>query len=118
RRMLVRFWGTRVRAVSAVCATGREIEAGGEAFLVCDMGSGLREFGLSALRRCAEGHPRAYHFFLSHLHWDHVMGFPFFKPAYESGASIVIHSGHPDAEAALRRQQDQGSFAVPFDALK
>ncbi|HEY3797977.1 MAG TPA: MBL fold metallo-hydrolase [Caulobacteraceae bacterium] len=97
-----------------------EIEGGDDdqAFVICDMGSGLREFGINALRRCAEGHPRVYHFFLSHLHWDHIMGFPYFRPAYESGAIIVIHSGHPDAEAALRRQQEAMSFAVPFDALK
>jgi phosphoribosyl 1,2-cyclic phosphodiesterase len=95
-----------------------EIEAGEDAFVVCDMGSGLREFGLNALRRCAEGHPRVYHFFLSHLHWDHIMGFPYFRPAYESGATIVIHSGHADAEAALRRQQEAISFPVPFEALK
>jgi phosphoribosyl 1,2-cyclic phosphodiesterase len=95
-----------------------EIEAGDGAFIVCDMGSGLREFGVNALRRCAEGHPRVYHFFLSHMHWDHIMGFPYFRPAFESGASIVIHSGHPDAEAALRRQQEAISFPVPFDALK
>jgi phosphoribosyl 1,2-cyclic phosphodiesterase len=95
-----------------------EIEASDDAFVVCDMGSGLREFGLSAQRRCAEGHPRVYHFFLSHLHWDHIMGLPFFRPAYESGATIVVHSGHRDAEEALRRQQEEISFSVPFDALK
>lgn len=95
-----------------------EIDAGEDAFVVCDMGSGLREFGVNALRRCAEGHPRVYHIFLSHLHWDHIMGFPFFRPAYESGARIVIHSGHRDAEAALHRQQESISFPVPFEALK
>ncbi len=106
-------WGAYGGATSCV-----EIEGGEDAFVVCDMGSGLREFGLSAQRRCAEGHPRVYHFFLSHMHWDHIMGFPYFRPAYESGATIVIHSGHPDAEAALRRQQEEISFPVPFDALK
>jgi phosphoribosyl 1,2-cyclic phosphodiesterase len=95
-----------------------EIEGGEDAFVVCDMGSGFREFGVSALRRCAEGHPRVYHVFLSHPYWDHIMGFPFFRPAYESGATIVIHSGHPDVEQALRRQQAEGAFPVPFDALK
>jgi phosphoribosyl 1,2-cyclic phosphodiesterase len=94
-----------------------EIEAGDDAFVVCDMGSGLREFGANALRRCAEGHPRVYHLFLSHPNWDHIMGFPYFRPAYESGATIVIHTGHPDAEAALRRQQEAISFPVPFEAL-
>jgi phosphoribosyl 1,2-cyclic phosphodiesterase len=95
-----------------------EIEAGNEAFVICDMGSGLREFGVSATRRCAEGHPRLYHFFLSHLHWDHIMGFPYFGPAFDPNATIVIHSGHPDAEQALRRQQEEISFPVPFDALR
>jgi phosphoribosyl 1,2-cyclic phosphodiesterase len=95
-----------------------EIDPGGDAFIVCDMGSGLREFGLDAMRRCAAGHPRVYHVFLSHLHWDHIMGFPFFVPAFDPNASIIIHSGHPDAEQALRRQQEEISFPVPFDWLK
>ncbi len=95
-----------------------EIEAGDGNFIVCDMGSGLREFGLSAMGRAARGHPRRYHFFLSHLHWDHIMGFPFFVPAFDPGATIVIHAGHTDAETALRRQQEEISFPVAFDWLR
>lgn len=95
-----------------------EIEGADGAFVICDMGSGLREFGIDAFRRCAQGHPRVYHFFLSHLHWDHIMGFPFFGPAFDPGATIIVHSGHPDAEQALRRQQEEISFPVPFDWLK
>jgi phosphoribosyl 1,2-cyclic phosphodiesterase len=95
-----------------------EIEAGDGAFVVCDMGSGLREFGIDAFRRIGLGHSRDYHFFLSHLHWDHIMGFPFFGPAFDAGATITIHSGHPDAETALRRQQEEISFPVPFDWLR
>jgi phosphoribosyl 1,2-cyclic phosphodiesterase len=95
-----------------------EIEGANGAFLVCDMGSGVREFGLDAMRRCAEGHPRVYHFFMSHMHWDHIMGFPFFAPAFDPQARIVVHSGHPDTEQALRRQQEEISFPVPFDWLK
>ncbi|QIK95752.1 MBL fold metallo-hydrolase [Sphingomonas sp. HDW15A] len=94
-----------------------EIEAG-EEFLICDMGSGLREFGLDAMARCASGHARTYHFFMSHVHWDHIMGFPFFVPGFDPGAKIVIHAGHADAEEALRRQQEEISFPVPFDWLK
>ena len=96
-----------------------EIEGGDGSFIICDMGSGLREFGLDAFRRIAqEGHSRTYHFFLSHLHWDHIMGFPFFGPAFDPGATIIVHSGHADAETALRRQQEEISFPVPFDWLK
>jgi phosphoribosyl 1,2-cyclic phosphodiesterase len=90
----------------------------GGAFIVCDLGSGVREFGLDAMKRCAAGHPRIYHVFLSHLHWDHIMGFPFFVPAFDGEARIVIHSGHADAEQALRRQQEEISFPVPFDWLR
>lgn len=95
-----------------------EIEGGDGSFIVCDMGSGLREFGLSAAARCAAGHRRDYHFFLSHLHWDHIMGFPFFGSAFDPGATITIHSGHRDAETALKRQQEEISFPVPFDWLR
>lgn len=95
-----------------------EIEGGDGSFIVCDMGSGLREFGLSAAARCAAGHERTYNIFLSHLHWDHIMGFPFFVAAFDPQARIVIHSGHADAEAALRRQQEEISFPVPFDWLR
>ena len=95
-----------------------EIEGGDGSFIVCDMGSGLREFGLSAAARCSAGHKKEYHFFLSHLHWDHIMGFPFFVAAFDPEAIITIHSGHADAETALRRQQEEISFPVPFEWLK
>ena len=96
-----------------------EIDIGEGPFIVCDMGSGLREMGLDSLRRCAgSDRPREWHFFLSHLHWDHIMGFPFFVPSFMEGAKIVIHAGHTDAEEALRRQQEEISFPVPFDWLK
>jgi phosphoribosyl 1,2-cyclic phosphodiesterase len=97
-----------------------EIEAGDEnnAFIVCDLGSGVREFGINAMGRCAAGHARIYHVFLSHMHWDHIMGFPFFAPVFDPTAKIVIHSGHPDAEQALRRQQEEISFPVAFDWLR
>lgn len=95
-----------------------EIEGADDAFIVCDLGSGLREFGIDSFRRIAGGHPPVYHLFLSHLHWDHIMGFPFFGPAFNPAATIIIHSGHADAEEALRRQQEEISFPVPFDWLR
>ena len=95
-----------------------EIEAGDGSYFVCDMGSGLRGFGLDSIKRNAAGHDKTYNFFLSHLHWDHIMGFPFFAPAFDPDAAIRIHAGHPDAEQALRRQQEEISFPVPFDWLR
>ena len=95
-----------------------ELKAGDGAYFICDMGSGLRSFGLDSIKRNADGHAKTYNFFLSHLHWDHIMGFPFFAPAFDPDATIRIHSCHPDAEQALRRQQEEISFPVPFDWLR
>ncbi len=95
-----------------------EIESGDGSFIVCDLGSGAREFAADAMRRPRTGQPRVFNIFMSHLHWDHIMGFPFFGPAYDPEARIVIHSGHSDAEQALRRQQEEISFPVPFDAMR
>ena len=93
-----------------------EIDCGNDAFFICDMGSGLREFGLDAMGRAHDGRRKKFNFFLSHLHFDHVLGFPFFQPARHPDAEIVIHACHADAEAILRRQQDEASFSVPFEA--
>ena len=94
-----------------------EIESG-PSYFICDMGSGLRPFGIDSLKRNAAGHSKTYNFFQSHLHWDHIMGFPFFAPAFDPEATIRIHAGHPDAEEAFRRQQEEISFPVPFEWLR
>jgi ribonuclease BN (tRNA processing enzyme) len=91
-----------------------EIDAGDDAFFICDMGSGLQEFGRDASMRCRSGRPKKYNFFLSHLHWDHIMGFPSFLPASDYESEIVIYACHSDAEDALRRQQDEISFPSAF----
>nr|WP_047166388.1 MBL fold metallo-hydrolase [Sphingomonas sp. Y57] len=96
-----------------------EIEGADDSFFILDMGSGLRELGNDAFRRIGQqGRARTFNFFMSHLHWDHIMGFPFFGPAFDPDARIVIHSGHADCEAALRRQQEEISFPVAFDWLR
>lgn len=95
-----------------------EIESGDGSFMICDMGSGLRDFGLDAAGRCASGHAKHYNFFLSHMHWDHIMGFPFFAGSFDPDSVVTIYSGHADAEIALRRQQEAISFPVPFEYLR
>jgi phosphoribosyl 1,2-cyclic phosphodiesterase len=54
---------------------------------------------------------------MSHMHWDHIMGFPFFGPAYVPQTRICIYGCHPELEHAFRRQQDAPSFPVPFSQL-
>ena len=92
-----------------------ELDCSEDAYFICDMGSGLQELGRDAVRRGRYGGPRKYNFFLSHLHLDHIIGFPSFLPAYDPESEIVIHSCHDEAEQALRRQQDATFFPVSFD---
>ena len=92
-----------------------EIDSGDDAFFICDMGSGLLEMGRDAEKRCRNGRPKKYNFFLSHMHWDHIMGFPSFLPASDHESEIVIHACHAEAEEALRRQQDELTFPAPFN---
>ena len=91
-----------------------EIETGGPDYFVCDMGSGLRPFGQAAMARRAGAAGQTFHIFQSHLHWDHIMGLPFFVPAFIPGNRVVIYGGHAELEAALRRQQERPSFPVDF----
>jgi phosphoribosyl 1,2-cyclic phosphodiesterase len=94
-----------------------EIETGGPDYVLCDLGTGVRPFGQAVIARHGPTSPQSYHVFLSHLHWDHIMGFPFFTPAYIPGNRIRIYGGHPEIEKALRRQQARPSFPVGFDVL-
>jgi phosphoribosyl 1,2-cyclic phosphodiesterase len=77
------------------------------------MGSGLRPFGQAATAR-RNGAAQTFHIFVSHLHWDHIMGLPFFVPAFIPGNRVVFYGSHPHLESALRRQQEQPSFPVDF----
>ncbi|MES2130149.1 MAG: MBL fold metallo-hydrolase [Pseudomonadota bacterium] len=85
--------------------------------VILDMGSGLRPLGGAKLARYGAGKGQTYHIFMSHLHWDHIMGFPFFTPAYIPGNHIIIYGCHAQLETALRRQQEPISFPVGFDQL-
>jgi phosphoribosyl 1,2-cyclic phosphodiesterase len=90
---------------------------GGQGFVLCDAGTGLRDFGKAFLRSGKGGALAVFHLFLSHLHWDHIQGFPFFTPAYLPGQEIHLYGGHADIEKAFVNQQTAPSFPVPFHAL-
>jgi phosphoribosyl 1,2-cyclic phosphodiesterase len=94
-----------------------EIETGGSEYVLCDLGSGVRPFGQKAIARHGAGSPQTYHVFMSHLHWDHIMGFPLFTPAYIPGNRIRIYGAHAVLEEAFRRQHAAPSFPVDFSAL-
>ena len=93
-----------------------EIVTGRDDFVLCDLGSGARVFGNEVLATRGVSGQR-FHVFMSHPHWDHIMGFPFFMPAYSAGNHIRIYGGHADLEAAFRGQHAAPSFPVDFSRL-
>lgn len=89
-----------------------------DATIIFDAGTGIRRLGLHLMDgRFGEGAGTA-HLFLSHTHWDHIHGFPFFLPAYVPGNRIIIYSPHPDIENRVSMQQDSRYFPVPLKAMQ
>jgi len=89
-----------------------ELEAGGNEF-VLDAGTGLRVLGKS--KTLVPGNH--YNLFISHFHWDHIHGLPFFDPAYNPDTVFDVYSAREDAQAFLREQMNQPYYPVPFDTL-
>jgi phosphoribosyl 1,2-cyclic phosphodiesterase len=58
--------------------------------LIVDAGTGMRALGNKLIRESQA--PMHYHVLLSHVHWDHIQGLPFFSPAYIAGTTISIHA--------------------------
>jgi phosphoribosyl 1,2-cyclic phosphodiesterase len=92
---------------------------GGPEYMVCDMGSGLRSLGQQIMREHGPGTPQVYNFFMSHVHWDHIMGFPFFPPTYIPGNTIRIHGCHALSvlQEAFHRQHSDPCFPVDWKNL-
>lgn len=93
-----------------------QLDAGGPEDVLCDLGTGVRPFGQRVMATGGSA-GRTFNVFMSHVHWDHIMGFPFFAPAYVPGTRIRIHGCHDTLEAAFRRQHAAPSFPVDFSRL-
>jgi phosphoribosyl 1,2-cyclic phosphodiesterase len=116
--MRVTFWGVRgsipTPGPDTVAIGGNtscvEIRAG-KAILVFDGGTGLRLLG----KKLAAEMPLEAHIFFSHVHWDHIQGFPFFDPAFVPGNTIHLYGGNNVSrtlEETLAGQMDHPSFPV------
>jgi len=94
-----------------------QVDTGGPEYLICDLGSGAREFSLAALGKHGPAKPQVYNVLMSHVHWDHIMGFPFFVPSFIPGNVIRIYSCHDKVEQAIRNQSHAPCFPVEFTVL-
>ncbi len=91
-----------------------EIVGDGPEHFICDMGSGARPLGQAKIAKFGVPNPQTYHIFISHLHWDHLMGFPYFAPMYFPGNRIIIHGCHAQLEESIRQQMQAPSFPVDY----
>ncbi len=94
-----------------------EISTGGDEYVICDLGTGVRDLGNRVLREHGPGRKHCFNVFLSHPHWDHIMGFPFFAPAYIRGNVIRIYGCHDVLSEALHTQHSAPWFPVDFREL-
>lgn len=85
--------------------------SGGEEVIICDAGSGIRDLG-NLLVRQGPKMPKVINILISHLHWDHIQGFPFFIPAYIQGTTINIWGCHHTIEKTFIDQQEPPTFPV------
>lgn len=79
-------------------------------FFIIDLGTGVRRLGNELMsQEFGQGKGHA-HIFLSHFHWDHIQGWPFFKPAYVPGNRFEIYTRHSELQSRLRSQQEAPFF--------
>ncbi len=120
----IRFWGTRgsipvsgARFVRHGGNTSCVVIGCGKEMVVIDAGSGVRDLGLELARAGAQ----RVHLFITHTHWDHIQGFPFFAPNYIPHFELIIH-GAPsfgkDLSSVFRGQLDRDYFPVQFEDMR
>jgi phosphoribosyl 1,2-cyclic phosphodiesterase len=122
----VTFWGTRGSIPTPGPNTARYggntacigIEGSDGRLVILDAGSGLRPLGHELMKQ-RNGNLAA-DILLSHTHWDHIQGLPFFKPMSSRETSVCIYGAAQEGvplKEILGRQMDPMVFPVPMNAL-
>lgn len=115
--MIIRCWGAR----GSIPVSGKEyLKYGGDTpcieirtkdddVIIIDAGTGIRRLGIALLAE----HRHDYTMFFTHAHWDHLIGFPFFKPIYNESVKINIY-GCPFAQSTVKEMLTKVMSAPHF----
>src|SRR5208283_5043678 len=122
----VKFWGTRGSIPTP--ASWTRVYGGNtpcvevrfdDVLFICDAGSGIRELGKDLLTR--QPPPKDVHLFITHTHWDHIQGFPFFIPAYDPSFKITVYGAQgfgKDLKSLFSGQLDVDYFPVQLENMR
>ncbi|HEX4935865.1 MAG TPA: MBL fold metallo-hydrolase [Gemmatimonadaceae bacterium] len=123
----IRFWGTRGSIPTPGAQTVRyggntpctELRTDDGWLVILDAGTGIRELGRDLLQR-SNGAPIQGDIFLTHAHWDHIQGIPFFAPIFGRGNHFTIwgsQSLERSVDKVVRDQMSPVVFPVTFEEL-
>ncbi len=126
--MEVTFWGTR----GSISTPGRGTEkyggntpcvsvTVGDIQIILDAGTGIRNLGLEVDgESIGKEKISRFHLFLSHTHWDHIQGLPFFQPLYEPHAHLTVYGSRKKGRflsSILKGQMDVDYFPIGLSEL-
>lgn len=125
--MRIKFWGVRGSTPTPEQRNARyggntpciEIRLANNTLLVLDCGSGMRPLGKSLLREFGD-RPISGYVFLTHFHWDHIQGIPFFLPLYRKGNTFLFHSVKrkgSELQATIEGQMANPYFPVDMETM-
>jgi len=120
-KMTVRFWGVRGSIPAPGPSTVRyggntacvSIDLGGDGTLILDGGTGIRQLGKALVSM-----PTDIFILVSHIHWDHIQGMPFFEPLYQPDRTIyMVPFRFGRVFSRLIQQMDGAHFPVSRESL-
>lgn len=86
--------------------------------LIIDGGSGLRNLSDALVQQNQFDPPNEYHFLMTHFHFDHILGLPFFAPHFSKGKKINYYMVQKDGERVIRDMFKKPIFPVGFEHLE